>query len=152
MSALRISLMAVAVLAMSSFFSTAAFATGQSYVALLYGGNEVDGTSTANLGDPDGYGIATINFVGRNRVCFTLFVVRIDKPTMAHIHFGPAGIAGPVSIGLTPVPSSGNPGVSSGCLRASKKEIAAIKKSPDSYYVNVHNGKYPSGAIRGQLF
>jgi len=152
MSALRYSLMAAAILTMSAFVTTGASATAQSFVALLYGGNEVDGGGAANAGDPDGYGIATVSFVGRGRVCFTLFVVRINNPSAAHIHIGAAGTNGPVAIGLTPIPASGNPGTSSGCIKASRKQIAAIKKNPDGFYVNVHNARYPGGAIRGQLF
>ena len=28
----------------------------------------------------------------------------------------------------------------------------AIKANPGAYYVNIHNGAFPNGAIRGQLF
>ena len=30
-------------------------------------------------------------------------------------------------------------------------KIEAIETNPNRYYVNVHNAKYPGGAIRGQL-
>jgi hypothetical protein len=33
----------------------------------------------------------------------------------------------------------------------SKSLLAAIKKKPSAYYVNVHTKKYMGGAIRGQL-
>jgi hypothetical protein len=39
----------------------------------------------------------------------------------------------------------------SGCVKASKSLLAKIVKRPASYYVNVHNAKYPAGALRAQL-
>jgi hypothetical protein len=38
-----------------------------------------------------------------------------------------------------------------GCMKTTAAIAAAIKKSPGSYYVNIHNAKYPGGALRGQL-
>jgi hypothetical protein len=40
---------------------------------------------------------------------------------------------------------------SKGCTTASRSLIASILRSPSAYYVNVHNAKYPGGALRGQL-
>ncbi|CAN5346124.1 hypothetical protein BH18ACT12_BH18ACT12_06450 [soil metagenome] len=38
-----------------------------------------------------------------------------------------------------------------GCVKAAKKMIVAIETRPNDFYVNIHNAKYPAGAIRGQL-
>jgi hypothetical protein len=38
-----------------------------------------------------------------------------------------------------------------GCRKASKSLIGAIETNPNRYYVNIHNARYPAGAIRGQL-
>lgn len=152
MSAIRVSLIACAALAASSLYATGASATAQSFVALLYGGNEVDSSGYANAGDPNGYGIATVSVVSRRKVCFTLFVKRIDKPQSAHIHAGAAGVNGGVVIPLAPVPGSGKAGVSSACVKGSRRDVKAIGKNPDAFYINVHTNKYPAGAVRGQLF
>jgi CHRD domain len=151
MSALRISLFAFVVLAASSFSHDRAHAIAQGFAAILYGGNEVAGT-VANVGDPDGYGFATVNFVGRTRLCFTIYVIRIDTPTMAHIHRGPAGVGGGIVIPLAP-PPSGNPGQVEKCIRGLDKALVKeIKANPDQFYVNVHTGQFSNGALRGQLF
>jgi hypothetical protein len=99
-------------------------------------------------GDPDGSGEAHITLnQGRALVCFQLSVSDIAPATAAHIHEGPAGVAGSVVIPLSP-PTTGS---SSNCISADPDLIKAIRQNPDNYYVNVHNAAFPAGAIRGQL-
>ncbi len=38
-----------------------------------------------------------------------------------------------------------------GCTTAPAAVAAAIARTPSAYYVNVHNARYPGGALRGQL-
>lgn len=99
-------------------------------------------------GDPDGTGWARITVnPGLGRVCYWLEVSGIAPATAAHIHVAPAGTAGPVVIPLA-APTSGS---SSGCAEVSRELAKALIQDPTAYYVNVHNGDYPAGALRGQL-
>ncbi|HJR18797.1 MAG TPA: CHRD domain-containing protein [Actinomycetota bacterium] len=100
-------------------------------------------------GDPDGSGAASFTFnPGRGRVCFELEVEDIEPATLAHIHIGEAGVAGPIVVPLT-APTDGS---SSGCVHdVDQGLIKAIMKNPSGYYVNVHNAEFPPGAVRGQL-
>lgn len=117
---------------------------GRGLATTLTGAEEVPGP-----GDPDGSGTATITLnQGQGVVCFELSVTNIDPATAAHIHVAPAGVAGPVVVGLIP-PSSGT---SSGCVVDVDPDlIKAIRQNPSDYYVNVHNPAFPPGALRGQL-
>lgn len=110
----------------------------------MTGAEEVPGP-----GDPDGSGTALITLnQGLGTVCFTLEVEDIAPARAAHIHVAPAGVAGPVVIGLVP-PTDGS---SSGCVENVEPAlIKAIRQNPSAYYVNVHNAEYPAGAVRGQL-
>jgi hypothetical protein len=103
-------------------------------------------------GDPDGKGSATIRLTAR-RVCFTIKTQKVGAIAAGHIHKGARGKAGPVVVTLISKVSS--KATRTGCSGASKgataKVIRAIKAKPGAYYVNVHNAKYPAGAIRGQL-
>lgn len=131
--------------AFATLLATAAIAQtgGRPLTASLAGENEVPGP-----GDPDGTGEARITVnPGTGQICYTLTVSGIAPATMAHIHEGEEGVAGPVRVGLTP-PTSGT---SSGCASASREQALEILKNPSAYYVNVHNAEYPAGAVRGQL-
>jgi hypothetical protein len=108
---------------------------------------KMSGKQETPKGDPDGTGTATVTLKpGSGKVCFKLAWHRIGNPTASHIHQGKKGVAGPVVI-----PFFGGTPKHSACVSASKTLIRKIIKSPASYYVNIHNAKYPAGALRGQL-
>jgi hypothetical protein len=122
-------------------------------VAAASGALQKDGTSLhATLsgkvevpkGDPDGRGTAEIKITG-TKVCWEIKATKVATLSAAHIHKGRAGVAGPVVVPF------GKTYKSKGCTTAPVAVAAAIKKNPGAYYVNVHNAKYPAGALRGQL-
>lgn len=130
-----------------------AHGTGVSHLAQLAGGNEVSSTGKADAGDADGNGAASISIDPEaGKLCFALVVNNIDAPVAAHIHRGTAGRNGPVVVTLQ-APSSGDPGSASGCVHnVDRALLQLIHAHPWAYYVNVHSGVYPDGAVRGQLF
>lgn len=120
---------------------------GQKLSTTLSGAAEVPGP-----GDTDGSGTfsATIN-PGQGRLCYELSATGIVAPTAAHIHTGTSTQAGPVLVALA-TPTGSTTFTSSGCITSlSREDLDAIRKSPQAFYVNVHNADFPSGAIRGQL-
>jgi hypothetical protein len=107
-------------------------------------------------GDPDGSGFAVLRLnADQNTICYTLMVKDIEFPTTgAHIHEAPAGDSGGVVQGLNPPTQEGasSVGTSSGCVQpADTNLIEDILQNPEEYYVNVHNGPFGGGAVRGQL-
>lgn len=105
--------------------------------AVLVGGNEVPGP-----GDADGWGLADVR-VKKGEVCWLITVNAVDPITAAHIHAGPAGVAGPIVVPLDPVDR--------GCTDVDRRTARFIDVHPDQFYVNVHNPAFPAGALRGQL-
>jgi hypothetical protein len=119
--------------------------------AALTGTNEVPGP-----GDADGVGVAQVDVAARSgALCFSIAVEGIALPaTAAHIHVGATGVAGDIVVTLEAPTGfgSGATGIASGCLtRLDGSLLRDIAKNPSRYYVNVHNGDFPNGAIRGQL-
>ena len=130
-------------LALAGIATMAGAESGTKFNAKLSGAAEVPGP-----GDPDGKGSASIAInPGKSELCYKLSVKDIATPTGAHLHTGSPTQAGPVSVGLT-TPVNGS---SSGCATINRELADAIRKSPQAYYVNVHNSEFPDGAIRGQL-
>ncbi len=118
---------------------------GRPLTTTLTGAAEVPGP-----GDADGRGTATIRLnQGQGKVCFFLTASNITLPaTGAHIHVGASTASGAIVVTLTPPDATG---VSFGCVSASRDLIAAIRKNPSNYYVNIHTTDFTAGAIRGQL-
>jgi len=111
--------------------------------ATLLGDNEVP-----DDGDPDGKGGATIVLdPAKGTVCYDVDYHRVAPVTMAHIHAGASGKAGPPVVTLKPDADEWL----KGCAKADAATIAAIAADPKAYYVNVHTTELPGGAIRGQL-
>ncbi|MGH2750156.1 MAG: CHRD domain-containing protein [Actinomycetota bacterium] len=112
----------------------------------LSGDEEVPGP-----GDPDGSGNAQLGlFPNQEKVCWQIQWENIATPTAAHIHEGPAGVAGPIVVPLFLTAQPGNS--ARGCEEdVDEALIRDIAENPEEYYVNVHNSDFPGGAIRGQL-
>jgi len=102
------------------------------------------GKAETPKGDPDGRGTAEVKITGR-KVCWEIKVSRVQTIAAAHIHKGAPGVAGPFVVPFGKVFHA------KGCTTTTAAIAAAIEKRPSAYYVNVHNAKYPGGALRGQL-
>ena len=111
----------------------------------LTGAAEVPGP-----GDPDGTGFAVVAlFLESGELCASLQVEGIAAATMAHVHVGGGGVAGGIVVTL-PTPDAD--GFGEGCVDGLDPAVLqAIADDPAGHYVNVHNGEFPDGAIRGQL-
>ena len=143
LSALRMMLAAaVTALALPALALAAGQAMSPIASSKLKGSTEVPAK-----GDPDGTGLVVVTFsTTKGTACWKFKgVTKIGKATAAHIHKGRKGVAGPVTIPF------GATYKASGCAKAAKKVIEAIETNPNNYYVNIHNAKYPGGALRGQL-
>ena len=132
---LSLALIAALFLAVSAYAATKTLTT------------TMTGKAESPKGDPNGKGSAKITLnTATGKVCFRLSWSGIGTPNAAHIHKGKKGVAGPVV-----VPIFGGAPKHTGCVKGDKKTVASIAKNPGAYYVNVHNTKYPAGALRGQL-
>ncbi len=101
-------------------------------------------------GDGDGWGVAAIGIDG-GTTRYYIWVTDISMPTAAHVHAGSAGAGGAVAIDLEAGFSevAANTFVAQG--EVANGSTAALLENPGSFYVNVHNGDHPAGAVRGQV-
>ena len=123
-----------------------ALASGQSMSPVVSA--KLKGSNEAPVkGDPNGKGLAVIHFnATKGTTCWDFKgVTGITKPTAAHIHKGKKGASGPIAVAF------GTTYKASGCVKTPKATIEKIETHPNAYYVNIHNAKYPAGALRGQL-
>jgi hypothetical protein len=132
--------------------AAAAF-TAASPVAAQYGGRPLSANLTGRAEVPGpgklnarGSATLTVNS-GRSRVCYTVRYRNIPNATMAHVHRGAIGVAGPPVITLR----MAGAGRFQGCERVSRALARDLISRPGRFYVNVHSAAFPDGAIRGQL-
>jgi hypothetical protein len=137
--------------ASSSKARAAAATKEKALFAVLTGRKEVSPTGERGAGDLDGRGSFSATVDGE-QLCFGVTVKNIDAPIAMHIHKGRRNVAGSVVVPLEPIPESGDPGASSGCVDIATDLATAILKNPHKYYVNVHTAPFAGGAVRGQLF
>ena len=124
----------------------AASTYSQTFTMTMSGSRETGG------GDPAGRGLAVITISGGS-VDYFLWTQGIAAPASAHIHTGGQGVSGGVLIGLDPVwtPVGTGTYMAAGSVPVDTATTQPILDNPVGYYVNVHNGPYPNGAMRGQL-
>lgn len=137
--------------------------------AELSGADEVGADGEMGVGDEDGVGTAYVFGIDEDptTLCYVITAEGID-PTFeagevgaAHIHRGTPEENGPPVAALA-FPLEGD---AADCLTEGEEGkfpligedgepesiVADILENPESYYVNVHTGEFPDGAIRGQL-
>jgi hypothetical protein len=136
---------------------------GHEFAARLIGINETpsintDGTATLKLKLSD------------DKIEFELKYQNLSlAPTVAHIHFGQARVAGGVMVffcggGGQPACPSTTAGTVKGTITAANvvgptaqgikaNDLAAVERAirAGASYANMHNGNFPSGEIRGQI-
>lgn len=142
----KISFAAALIALLATLLIPAAAARAPQLSAELDGKSEVPGT-----GDPNGKGefFMTVK-KGKTRICFQVSFIKIDAPSAGHIHKGGSEVAGPVVVELFgdgPVQNN----IIEDCTKVRKKLGRKLARQPQKFYVNLHNGAYPDGAIRGQL-
>lgn len=92
-------------------------------------------------------------------MCFRVRFDSTGTPNRGHIHTGPAGVNGDIVVPLfelaaspaDPLNDQLETGRGTGCVTADPALLAQIVASPTGYYVNLHNARFPGGAIRCQL-
>jgi CHRD domain len=132
--------------------TSVASAQGYQFFAVLNGGNVASASGQAYAGVRDGSGAAALTATRDNtRLCVTIVVNLIDKPTVVHLHEAPAGKNGPIVATLA-APAAGNPGTSGVCLaNPGKAMVQRLRDTPSNFYIDVHTGDFPGGSLRGQI-
>ena len=105
----------------------------------------------AEVGDPGdsgGSGSAVVDIDSdTNEVCFQITVSGLTEDVAAaHIHEAASGANGGVVVNFD-FDSNGL----AGCVAGDAAVVSSILAGPSGFYVNVHTGEFPAGAVRGQL-
>jgi hypothetical protein len=125
--------------------------------AELLGANEVPPA------DPDARGVAEVTLkLHTSEICFAVEYRRVGTPNRGHIHAAPAGVNGGIVVTFFDLVAPPAPATDPlfdqlekrrlrDCVSVDPALLADIAANPSNYYVNLHNSRFPGGAIRGQL-
>lgn len=104
----------------------------------------LSGAAETSPGDPDGSGQFSVEIdADTGDFCYTLTGNALDQVMAAHVHTGAAGTDGPPVVNLEMT--------SDECIAVEPAVLKPIVDNPAGYYVNIHTGPFPKGAVRGQL-
>ncbi len=109
--------------------------------ANLYGENVV-GTGAGDKASGD---INALLEPATGRMCYYLEASGVGEIVGAHIHEGREGRNGPVVATLAMAPDDEL------CVTLDPALARRIAADPEDYYVDIHTGARPDGALRGQL-
>lgn len=125
---------------------------------------DLTGAQEVPAADPDGSGKAKVWIdVDAGEVCFDIKIDNTGTPNRAHIHTGAAGVNGGIVVAFfelrvtdtQPASDPRNDEIEQGriedCVPGDPAVLADIVANPHLYYVNLHNARYPGGAVRCQL-
>ena len=128
----------------------------------------LSGAQEVPAADPDGSGKAFVMIdVEAGEVCFDIKSLSdVGTPNRGHIHEGVAGVNGGIVVPFfelrippadpgAPATDPRNDALESGrlqdCVPGDPAVLARIVANPAGFYVNVHNARFPGGALRCQL-
>jgi hypothetical protein len=124
---------------------------------------KINGANEVPAADADGRGEARLVVdLDDNEVCLDVRFDRTGTPNRGHIHRGNAGVNGPIVVAFFDIQlpeAAGNPlhdvlekdRAKDLCQTATHELLTEIVQFPERFYVNLHNARYPGGAIRGQV-
>ena len=116
---------------------------GPAQAAMIVLQAELAGANEIPAADPDGSGLATVTIdTIALTVVWEITVANIDDVVAAHIHIGDATTNGEVRIDFSGQLVGGP---------ITDEDAVLVASNPSGWYVNVHTGPFPGGAIRGQL-
>jgi CHRD domain len=154
------------VLALTVLLATGGVATARQTTVTLTA--RLSGAQEVPAADPDGSGKAFVMIdVEAGEVCFDIKSLSdVGTPNRGHIHEGAAGVNGPIVVPFfelrvppadpgAPATDPRNDALESGrlmdCVPGDPVILARIVANPGGFYVNVHNARFPGGALRCQL-
>jgi hypothetical protein len=114
--------------------------------AFLYGSNEVP----ANASTATGFGTVILNAAQTQITVDESWTGLVGgNATVSHIHTGPAGVIGPVTFPFSGVPSATSGSIPEQTFSITAAQVATLLSG--GMYMNVHDGTFGGGEIRGQL-
>jgi len=132
-----------AALALAALTVSPAGAQGDNLLAANLFGDQVEGGGAGERATGDFNGLYDR---ASGELCYYLEADGIGgDATAAHIHKGKRGSTGAEVVTLEMAE------MDEACVAVEAGEIAAMLRSPEDYYVDIHTAAHQGGAVRGQL-